>query len=96
MASLSAVKPKGGCAEMEMMLWNGVLSLCVAVILMWIKSVNDENKRLSILLSKTREEGAEKYVTKVEVHSDINRVLDRIDRLENKIDTFMQEHRNAK
>jgi hypothetical protein len=81
---------------MEMMLWNGVLSLCVAVILMWIKSVNDENKRLSILLSKTREEGAEKYVTKVEVHSDINRVLDRIDRLENKIDTFMQEHRNAK
>jgi hypothetical protein len=81
---------------MEMMLWNGVLSLCVAVILMWIKSVNDENKRLSILLSKTREEGAEKYVTKVEVHSDINRVLDRIDRLENKIDTFMQEHRSAK
>jgi hypothetical protein len=81
---------------MEMMLWNGVLSLCVAVILMWIKSVNDENKRLSILLSKTREEGAEKYVTKVEVHSDINRVLDRIDRLENKIDTFMQEQRNAK
>ena len=80
---------------MEMMLWNGVLSLCVAVILMWIKSVNDENKRLSILLSKTREEGAEKYVTKVEVHSDINRVLDRIDRLEKKIDTFMQEQRSA-
>ena len=79
---------------MEMMLWNGVLSLFVAVILMWVKSVNDENKRLSILLSKTREEGAEKYVTKVEVHSDINRVLDRIDRLEVKIDTFMQEQRN--
>lgn len=81
---------------MEMMLWNGVLSLFVAVILMWVKSVNDENKRLSILLSKTREEGAEKYVTKVEVHSDINRVLDRIDRLEIKIDTFMQEQRSAK
>ena len=81
---------------MEMMLWNGVLSLFVAVILLWVKSVNDENKRLSILLSKTREEGAEKYVTKVEVHSDINRVLDRIDRLEIKIDTFMQEQRSAK
>ena len=81
---------------MEMMLWNGVLSLFVAVILMCVKSVNDENKRLSILLSKTREEGAEKYVTKVEVHSDINRVLDRIDRLEIKIDTFMQEQRSAK
>jgi hypothetical protein len=79
---------------MEMMLWNGLLSLAVAAVLMWVKSVNDENKRIGILLSKTREEGAEKYVTKVEVHSDINRVLDRIDRLENKIDTFMQEHRN--
>jgi hypothetical protein len=78
---------------MEMMLWNGLLSLAVAAVLMWVKSVNDENKRIGILLSKTREEGAEKYVTKVEVHTDINRVLDRIDRLENKIDTFMQEHR---
>ena len=80
---------------MEIMIWNGLLSLGVAVVLMWIKAVNDENKRISILLSKTREENAEKYVTKVEVHSDINRVLDRIDRLENKIDTFMREQRSA-
>jgi hypothetical protein len=81
---------------METMLWDGALTLGIAVAMMWIKSVNDENKRIGILLSKTREEGAEKYVTKVEVHTDINRVLDRLDRLENKIDTFMQEHRNAK
>jgi archaellum component FlaC len=80
---------------MEMMVWNGLLSLAIAVVLMWIKSVNDENKRISILLSKTREENAEKYVTKVEVHSDINRVLDRLDRLENKLDTFMREQRSA-
>ena len=80
---------------MELMVWNGILSLVVAAVLMWIKAVNDENKRISILLSKTREENAEKYVTKVEVHSDINRVLDRIDRLENKIDTFMREQRSA-
>jgi tetrahydromethanopterin S-methyltransferase subunit G len=32
----------------------------------------------------------------VEVHTDINRVLDRLDRLENKIDSFMQEQRSAK
>lgn len=80
---------------MDMMLWNGALSLVVALILMWVKASQDEVKRLSILLSKTREEGAEKYVTKVEVHSDINRVLDRLDRLENKLDTFMREQRSA-
>ena len=81
---------------MDMMLWNTGLSLASALILVWINGVNSETKRLSILLSKTREENAEKYVTKMEVHADINRVLDRLDRLENKIDTFMQEQRNAK
>lgn len=79
---------------MDMMLWNAGLSLASAIIIYWIKSSNDEVKRLSILLSKTREESAEKYVTKGEVHTDINRVLDRLDRLENKIDSFMQEHRS--
>jgi archaellum component FlaC len=81
---------------MDMMLWNVGLSLASAIILVWINGVNSETKRLSILLSKTREENAEKYVTKVEVHTDINRVLDRLDRLENKIDSFMQEQRSAK
>lgn len=80
---------------MELMLWNAVLSLVSAILIMWIKSSQDEVKRLSILLSRTREENAEKYVTKVEVHSDINRVLDRLDRLENKLDTFMKEQRSA-
>jgi DNA-directed RNA polymerase sigma subunit (sigma70/sigma32) len=75
--------------------WNAVLSLISALILLWVKSVNDENKRLGILLSKTREENAEKYVTKMEVHNDINRVLDRLDRLETKIDSFMKEQRSA-
>ena len=50
---------------------------------------------MSILLSKTREENAEKYVTKADVHGDINRVLARLDRLEGKIDDFMKEHRSA-
>ena len=80
---------------METMLWDGALTLGIAVAMMWIKSVNDENKRISILLSKTREENAEKYVTKADVHSDINRVLTRLDRLEGKIDDFMKEQRSA-
>jgi tetrahydromethanopterin S-methyltransferase subunit G len=31
----------------------------------------------------------------MEVHNDINRVLDRLDRLETKIDSFMKEQRSA-
>ena len=43
----------------------------------------------------SREEIAKEYVTKAEVHADINRVLDRIDRLGEKMDRIM-EMNNAK
>ena len=76
-------------------LWSAGLSLISALILLWINSVNNEAKRISILLSKTREENAEKYMTKNEVHGEINRVLDRLDRLENKIDLFIREQKSA-
>jgi hypothetical protein len=81
---------------MDMMLWNGGLSLTVALILLWVKTSQDEVKRVAILLSKTREEGAEKYVTRSELHTDINRVIDRLDRLDTKLDTFIREQKYLK
>jgi predicted DNA-binding protein YlxM (UPF0122 family) len=80
---------------MEMLIWNLVLSGFVAIIGFFLKEKSDEVKRLTILLNKTREEVAKEYVTKAEVHNDINRVLDRIDRLENKIDMFIREQKSA-
>lgn len=75
---------------MEMMLWNSVLSL-LAVILGWIlKEKSEEIQRIQILLNRTREEVAKEYVTKSEVHADINRVLDRLDRLDVKLDRLME------
>jgi predicted DNA-binding protein YlxM (UPF0122 family) len=81
---------------MEMMLWNVVLSFVSGLVLWLVKSQWEEIKRVQILLNRTREEVAKEYVTKVEVHSDINRVIDRLDRLENKLDTFMREQRETK
>ena len=81
---------------MEMMLWNVVLSFVSGLVLWMIKTQWEEIKRVQILLNRTREEVAKEYVTKLEVHSDINRVLDRLDRLENKLDTFMREQRDTK
>lgn len=80
---------------MELMIWNVVLSFISALILMWIKSATDELKRVQILLNRTREEIAKEYVTKVDVHNDINRVLDRLDRLEAKLDNFIREQKSA-
>ena len=80
---------------MDMMLWNVILSFASGLILWMIKTQWEEIKRVQILLNRTREEVAKEYVTKVEVHSDINRVLDRLDRLEAKLDTFIREQKSA-
>jgi len=80
---------------MELLIWNIVLSFVSAAAMLWIKTMHDEVRRVSILISKTREENAEKYVTRTDVHSDINRVLSRLDRLDEKLDAFMKEQRSA-
>lgn len=79
---------------MEMMLWNTLLSLIIGFVGWTVKSKAEEVNRLQILLNRTREEIAKEYVTKVEVHADINRVLDRLDRLDIKLDRLV-ENRNA-
>lgn len=80
---------------MEMLIWNTVLSGVIALLVFFLKEKSSEIKRIDILLNKTREEVAKEYVTKVDVHLDINRVLDRLDRMESKLDDFIREQRSA-
>lgn len=80
---------------MELPIWNVVLSFLSTALLLWVKISHDEVKRLGILLSKTREEHADKFVTKADMHADINRVITRLDRMDEKLDTFMREQRSA-
>ena len=80
---------------MDMTIWNLALT-CLSGVLGWVlKDKSDELGRITILLNRTREEMAKEYVTKPEVHADINRVLDRLERLDEKLDRLM-ELRNAK
>ena len=78
---------------MEMMLWNALLTIVIGFVGWVLKSKSDELQRIQILVNRTREEIAKEYVTKSEVHTDINRVLDRLDRLETKIDRIMESNR---
>ena len=80
---------------MDLPVWNTLLSFASALLLFWVKISHDEVKRLSILLSKTREENAEKFVAKMDMHNDMNRVIQRLDRLDAKLDEFMKEQRSA-
>lgn len=76
--------------------WNVLLTTGVGLLGWMFKTMYDELQRLQVLLNRTREEIAKEYVTKLEVHADINRVLDRLDRLEAKLDAMMKEQANAR
>jgi len=77
---------------MEHTIWNAVLSVGVSVVGFVLKSFFDELKRLQVLVNKTREEIAREYVTKTQLDADINRIFDRLDRLEAKIDRLVEKH----
>jgi predicted DNA-binding protein YlxM (UPF0122 family) len=80
---------------MEMLVWNLVLTTLLGMLAFFLKEKSSEINRLQILLNRTREEIAKEYVTKADVHNDINRVLDRIDRMESKLDDFIKGQRSA-
>ena len=71
-------------------LWSASLTLLIAVGGWVLKSWHEELQRLQILLNRTREEMAKEYVTKAEVHADINRVITRLEALDTKIDRLME------
>lgn len=76
------------------MIWNAFLTVLTAFVGWVLREKSSEIQRLQVLLNRTREEIAKEYVTKAEVHADINRVLDRLDRLDAKLDRLM-ENKNA-
>lgn len=79
----------------ETIVWNVILTGIIGFIGWSLREKAEEVQRLNILLNRTREEIAREYVTKAEVHADIGRVLDRLERLDQKIDIFLKEAANA-
>ena len=78
---------------MELMLWNTALSLVIGIVSWVLKEKSAELARVTILLNKTREEIAKEYVTKAEVHADINRVMNRLEVLDAKLDRLIESNR---
>jgi hypothetical protein len=82
-----------GAWIVELMLWNTVLSLVVGIVGWVLKEKASELSRVTILLNRTREEVAKEYVTKAEVHADINRVMNRLEVLDAKLDRLIESNR---
>ena len=72
------------------LMWNVLLTLVVAPLFYTIRSNTSENKRVDILLNKTREEMAKDYVTKTELESDMERVFAILDKIEEKLDRLFE------
>ncbi len=73
------------------MFWNIFITLVLAPVLYSIRQNGAELKRLDILLNKTREEVARDYVLKLDNKDIIKSVMERFDKLEEKIDKLMEK-----
>ena len=70
--------------------WNIFITLVLAPVLYGIRQNTEESKRLDILLNKTREEIAREYVTKNELKDDMERLMDRIEKIGEKLDKLFE------
>ena len=74
-----------------MMYWNIIITIVFAPIVHSIRTNATELKRVDILLNKTREEVAMRFVTKEELIMNMDRVIERIDKLDAKIDKLITQ-----
>ena len=70
--------------------WNVLITLVLAPIWFQIRQNAAELKRQDILINKTREEIAKEYVTKNELKDDMNAIMDRIDKIGEKLDKLFE------
>ena len=66
-----------------------LLGVIVAGGAWFLVGLSNEVKRLSILLNRTRED----YATKVELRDDMDRLMEALHRLEDKLDKVLQGNR---
>ena len=78
------------------LLWNLVMTVVIVPLGFLIRTVLSEQKRLDILVNKTREEITRDYATREQIEADFERVLSSIQKIDEKLDrlqakTYFQE-----
>ena len=71
-------------------IWNAFVTLVLAPVLYGIKQNSSELKRQDILINKTREEIAKDYVTKRELRDDMSNIMERITKIDEKLDKLFE------
>jgi len=70
--------------------WNVLITLVLAPNWFQIRQNSSELKRQDILINKTREEIAKEYVTKLELKDDFNLLMERMEKLHEKVDKLFE------
>ena len=73
----------------SILMWNVVMTLVFGPIIYSIRTNATDVKRVEILVNKTREEIPTRYATKQDLHLDMKRIFDRLDKLDEKIDKLI-------
>ena len=72
-------------------LWNVVMTVVILPICFLVRNVLSEQKRIDILINKTREEIARDYATREQIEADFQRIMDSISNIDTKIDRLQSK-----
>tara|TARA_R110000868_G_scaffold191601_2_gene435794 strand:- start:878 stop:1111 length:234 start_codon:yes stop_codon:yes gene_type:complete len=75
--------------EMDLLL-NILFAVVISGLGWWLKSQHEEIKRVTILLNRTREEFGRDYVSKADSNQVLMQIMNKFDKLEEKIDRLME------
>ena len=67
-------------------LWDVIITLIIVPAGFLVRSLLAEQRRLDILVNKTREEVARDYVTRQSMDMTFQRIMDSIERIDEKLD----------
>lgn len=70
-------------------IWNLLLSAGIGGVVWWVRNVNTQIHELRSTITATREKMAVEYALKVDVDKDVQKLLDRFDRMETKLDNLI-------
>ena len=67
-------------------IWNLIITVIIAPLGFLIRNVLSEQKRLDILVNKTREEIAKDYATREQIEADFVRIQNTLNKIDEKLD----------
>ena len=72
-------------------IWNIILTFILMPVGLLVRTILSEQKRLDILVNKTREEIARDYATREQIEADFQRILDSISKIDEKLDRIQSK-----